>query len=190
MAGVSRWVAGLSRKKQVGLALVALWLSGFTVSHIPGIGGSGTKAQARPAVSVASRPVRWGGITKAQALRLVVRDEYVEELASGSSATPADAADWANSAVGDPKVVTRVKCHGSEFWKLDYGDLPAPDYESEDVRIGGECDSVLWVAHPARLACVSGKEWWNAHTSDGVMSWWKAKRIGLRRQSEWHRQRG
>lgn len=128
--GLAGRVARMSRKKQIILGLVALWLLAVGLSHV-GIGGGHEQAQARPAAP----PPPWAGITKAQALVLAQRDDlrsYNEGMQpwareTWASYTDTLGADW----MAHPSY-SRVVCGGYAYWKLSYyGDEPRPWYESK-----------------------------------------------------------
>jgi hypothetical protein len=133
----------MSRKKQVGLALVGIWLFGFTVTHL-GIGGDGgTKAQARPAPPT---PPPWALITKEQALRLAQDDDWRDAKGFAGIKTRAEyldavGQDWMESATSYRKVT----CSGWAYWKLTFADdEPRPWYESkrQGLNVGfADCDT-------------------------------------------------
>jgi hypothetical protein len=143
---------------------------------------SAVESSTKPVVPIADHPStdsrKWAGLTAAQATRQAIRDSYVEDVATGGPILTGNG--WMEN-----PTASEVKCHGEEFWKLDYGDMPSPYFESKPVGLNGGCDGELWIAHPARVACVRNKVFWNARASE-TPTWWDMKRRGLRCQSEWH----
>ena len=153
MAGVSRWFAGLSPKKQIVLGLVGLllvvWITNAWVND------DSTKAQAaRPAPP-------WAGITKAQALVLAQKDDW-RMLPQQRLLPTRPCCKWvpvgfaqhmrmssANSTDGhwmENPTYAKVTCSGRAYWKLSYPyDEPRPWYESKrrgmNVGLYGDCDS-------------------------------------------------
>jgi hypothetical protein len=174
----------------IGGGLLGLWLLLVVLSNL-----HPAKTEAKPAPARHTQPlavaadkakpepvVRWGGITEAQAERLAVRDDYVLDIAANGE--PYGSLASYERLLANP-TATRVSCGGSKFWKLDYGEVPAPWFESKDVGLS-DCQGDLWAAHPARVACARNPEYWNTRASKAP-TWFDAKRLGLRCQSEWHR---
>lgn len=131
-----------------GSVLLGLWLFLVVLDNLNG----NPKADAQPARAhprVQVRPkapaVKWGGITKAQALRLAHRDDLIgwnrlltpsAQFKSFADIREEQGADWMRTAT-----YAKVLCSGRAYWKLTFKyDEPRPSYESaaQGMNVGDD----------------------------------------------------
>jgi hypothetical protein len=145
-------IRALSRWSKIGLGLVGFLLVAWIVNAwLPG-GGTKHEAQARPAQAhprVRTRPkapaVKWGGITKAQALAFAHADEPKMDKPGTDT----------EAVLGTVASYTRVRCSGRPFWMLDFPHAHSQWFESRaegtlDCTDNGANLPLLTVRHGAR----------------------------------------
>jgi hypothetical protein len=137
MAGVSRWVAGLSRKKQIALGLVGLLLVVWiTNAWINDDGGTKAKAQAQAQAQARPAPL-WAGITKAQAIAQAEEDEFYADSHITNPVLFESRAQFDQALSGglmQGPSAERRKCKGVQVWYVTYASSTWPTawYESKE----------------------------------------------------------
>jgi hypothetical protein len=141
MAGVSRWVAGLSRKKQAALVILALWITSVSLTQlgVPPFADSkqaaakpkASKPQARPAA------VRWGGITKAEAIAQSYRDEFYADSHIAVPILFSNRGQFDRALSGglmQGPSARRARCKGAQVWYVTYrsSTFPTAWFESKE----------------------------------------------------------
>ena len=148
------WYRARSRRKQVVLGVVAVLLVSWIGSAWIGGGDGGTKAQARPAAVVHATPDEaapkpepkvWAGITQAQAVRLAQLDNNCAMafvLSDRKTQAPCTGHER-EDIVLVTMAAEQVRCFdGRAYWKLSYGDMPAPWYERRMIG-RSECEAPI-----------------------------------------------
>jgi hypothetical protein len=125
----------MSLKKQAALGLFGLWLVLTIAYHVPPLSGDGSKAEAAQA-KPAPKVVRWGGLTKAEAIALSYKDEFYADAHIAVPVLFTTRHEFDRALAGglmQKPSAKRARCKGARLWYVTFASSTWPTawYESK-----------------------------------------------------------